>query len=69
MMRLHDHTGQKTRLKMCSGCIRMRLQYITGENLRFKMRLGCIRMVLQYLTGKKSIKDAFRVTRPEYRCI
>ena len=68
-MRLRDHTGQKIILKMCLGCIRMRFQYLTGENIRFKMRLGCIRMVLQYLTCKNSIKDAFRVTGPEYRCI
>ena len=69
MMRLRDHTGQETRLKMCLGYIMMRLHYLTGENIRFKMHLGCIRMVLQYLTCKKSIKDSFRVTGPEYRCI
>ena len=42
-MRFHDLTGQKSRLKMCLGCIRMRLQYLTGENIRFKMHLGYLR--------------------------
>ena len=51
-MRLHDLTGQKTRLKMCLGCIRMRLKYLMSENIRFKMHLWCIRVVLQYLTDE-----------------